>query len=129
MKYCGKCGQEIHDEAVVCVHCGASQGEEAPKPAEKAGSLSVLQLVWSIINIVFGSACLGIPSLLGIIALVMTIIAATAKTIEDVAKYTKIAKILNLVATIIIIAAVCLSVIGSILYFVLVFFLMFVPVM
>ena len=24
MKYCQHCGQEIHDEAVVCVHCGRS---------------------------------------------------------------------------------------------------------
>lgn len=24
MKYCSKCGQEIHDDAVVCVHCGCS---------------------------------------------------------------------------------------------------------
>ncbi len=24
MKYCQKCGQQIHDEAVICVHCGCS---------------------------------------------------------------------------------------------------------
>ena len=24
MKYCQHCGQEIHDEAVVCIHCGRS---------------------------------------------------------------------------------------------------------
>ena len=24
MKYCSKCGKEIHDEAVICVHCGCS---------------------------------------------------------------------------------------------------------
>lgn len=24
MKYCSKCGKEIEDEAVVCVHCGCS---------------------------------------------------------------------------------------------------------
>ena len=24
MKYCSKCGSEIHDEAVICTHCGCS---------------------------------------------------------------------------------------------------------
>ena len=24
MKYCSKCGKEIHEEAVVCIHCGCS---------------------------------------------------------------------------------------------------------
>lgn len=24
MKYCSKCGKEIHDDAVVCTHCGCS---------------------------------------------------------------------------------------------------------
>ena len=128
MKYCTKCGQEILDEAVVCVHCGASQGDESPKPAEKAGSLNIVQLVWSIINILFGGTCFGLPSLLGIVSLVMTIIASTSKTVEDAAKYTKLAKLLNIIATVLIIVAVCLSVIGTILYVVFVVFLAFLPV-
>ena len=24
MKYCAKCGKEIHDEAAICVHCGCA---------------------------------------------------------------------------------------------------------
>lgn len=24
MKYCSKCGKEIHEEAIICVHCGCS---------------------------------------------------------------------------------------------------------
>ena len=24
MKYCTKCGKQIHDEAVICVHCGCA---------------------------------------------------------------------------------------------------------
>lgn len=24
MKYCSKCGKEVHDDAVVCIHCGCS---------------------------------------------------------------------------------------------------------
>ena len=38
MKYCSKCGKEIHDDAVMCIHCGCSvkggavstQEEDAP---------------------------------------------------------------------------------------------------
>ena len=26
MKYCSKCGQEIHDEAIICVHCSCETG-------------------------------------------------------------------------------------------------------
>ena len=34
MKYCSKCGQQLVDEAVVCINCGAMIDE--PKPAEQA---------------------------------------------------------------------------------------------
>lgn len=30
MKFCSKCGKEIHDEAVICVHCGCSTGDSKP---------------------------------------------------------------------------------------------------
>jgi hypothetical protein len=29
MAYCSKCGKEIHDEAVVCVHCGCKIKNES----------------------------------------------------------------------------------------------------
>ena len=34
MKYCSKCGKEVHDEAVVCVHCGCkvASAESHMKP-------------------------------------------------------------------------------------------------
>ncbi len=33
MKYCSKCGQQIEDEAVVCIHCGrAVEGATMPVP-------------------------------------------------------------------------------------------------
>ncbi len=37
MKYCTKCGAQIHDEAVVCIHCGNSMSKppQAPKVASK----------------------------------------------------------------------------------------------
>ncbi|MBQ8496486.1 MAG: zinc-ribbon domain-containing protein [Clostridia bacterium] len=30
--FCSKCGTEISDEAVICVHCGASVGQPETKP-------------------------------------------------------------------------------------------------
>ena len=29
MKYCSKCGQEINDDAVICVHCGCAMQSNA----------------------------------------------------------------------------------------------------
>jgi hypothetical protein len=34
MKYCSKCGQQLVDEAVICINCGAMI--EETKPAEQA---------------------------------------------------------------------------------------------
>ena len=30
MKYCSKCGKQIHEDAVICVHCGCATGNGAP---------------------------------------------------------------------------------------------------
>ena len=32
MKYCSKCGKEIEDDAIICVHCGRAVAN-APAPA------------------------------------------------------------------------------------------------
>lgn len=36
MKYCSKCGKELIDEAVVCVHCGCSTGKNGTAPLIEA---------------------------------------------------------------------------------------------
>lgn len=33
--YCVKCGKEIHDEAVVCPHCGCATGKPFPNQQQK----------------------------------------------------------------------------------------------
>lgn len=33
MKYCSKCGKQIHEDAVVCIHCGCATGKSAPSHA------------------------------------------------------------------------------------------------
>lgn len=35
MKVCSKCGQQIHDDAVICIHCGCST-QDAPKKIAKS---------------------------------------------------------------------------------------------
>ena len=51
MKYCSKCGKEIHDEAVVCVHCGCSQGSSKPNDASSTG-FAVLGFFFPLIGLI-----------------------------------------------------------------------------
>jgi len=37
MKFCVKCGKEINEEAVICVHCGCAVGGEKPSAAVVSG--------------------------------------------------------------------------------------------
>lgn len=34
MKFCSKCGKELHDEAVMCVHCGCATEQSVTKSGE-----------------------------------------------------------------------------------------------
>jgi hypothetical protein len=47
LKFCTHCGKEIHDQAVVCVHCGCAV---APLPSEKQGTS--LPVILGILGIV-----------------------------------------------------------------------------
>ena len=38
MKYCSKCGKEVVDDAVVCVHCGCAVGGQMPTTTNDAPS-------------------------------------------------------------------------------------------
>ena len=55
MKYCSKCGNELHDEAVICPKCGCpvENTNSAAKAAQKAkvASASLLNLIAFVINI------------------------------------------------------------------------------
>ena len=68
------------------------------------------QLVFSIINIVLG--CCGLGGILGIIALIMTIVAKNAPTDAEADKKVHTAKILNIIAII----GIAISTIISVLY-------------
>lgn len=56
MKYCTKCGAQIHDDAVVCVSCGcpttptATTENVAPKTSGLKTAAMILMIVGTIIN-------------------------------------------------------------------------------
>ncbi len=60
MKYCSKCGKEIHDEAVICVHCGCAVESAAAPKREDSNEYNRLM---SFVNEVKTVHVLGIISL------------------------------------------------------------------
>ena len=60
MKFCTKCGKQIHDEAVICIHCGNTIGNIGSNIAnsddEKLKALSVKintnAIIWMVIGVI-----------------------------------------------------------------------------
>ncbi len=64
MKYCSKCGKEINENAVVCIHCGCAVSEIN----EGTKNFNVFGLVGFVISIVsFFLTLYCVTSILGII--------------------------------------------------------------
>ena len=133
-KFCPFCGEAVvkaAEETPVTEEPQAEETpvvEEAPKaeepkveptvvdangaPVVEKPKLNVGMLIWSIINTVLGCCgscptycCTSVNAILGIVALVMTILAKTGAP-EKAEKKLKIAKILNLVSTILLVVGV-----------------------
>lgn len=49
MKYCQKCGAEIHDEAVICPKCGCQQSSAKPMPANEEGEKYTGLIILSVL--------------------------------------------------------------------------------
>ena len=117
MAFCRNCGTELGEEQKFCVNCGAAvepeikqedqPAPEAPEAPKKMG-LNIKMLVWSIVNTVL--CC----QILGIIALVFTILAGENADLETAKKYLKTAKVLNIVG----IACILVYILLLIVYFV-----------
>jgi magnesium-transporting ATPase (P-type) len=65
MKFCTKCGQQIHDEAVICVHCGCAVAPIQPaapaapaEPVRPTRQLKTNRALWKVI--VFSMITFGI---------------------------------------------------------------------
>ncbi len=121
MAFCRKCGSELTEGQLFCIKCGepvdtmnntTAEAQAAPEaaPAEKA-KLNVGMLIWSIINMI---CC---ASILGIVALIFTILADN-QPLEKANGYMRIAKILNIVATVISVLLIMLSIFVFILEFI-----------
>jgi len=51
--FCEKCGKEVHDEAVVCVHCGCSLKSSAVSSADNEpldGAVKVVSFCFPIVG-------------------------------------------------------------------------------
>ena len=102
MSFCPNCGNNLEENVKFCPSCGAKLNDNAePIVVEnimnvenKARSLNVGMLVWSIINILM--CCMP----LGVVALIFTILAKDAATDEVEQKNIKIAKTCNLIGNI-----------------------------
>lgn len=139
MATCPNCNTNVPDNAAHCPNCGAALSAQPPaqppvyqqpvyqQPAYQqppmpqvayqqpygtppSGQLSTGMLVWSIINIF-------LCTVLGVIALVFTVMAKGSPNGEDEQSKLKTAKILNIIATI----GGVLSIIITIIYVVVVF--------
>lgn len=53
--YCKNCGQEIRNEAVICVHCGCSVEKKEPLTEDKiSAAIVILSLIIPLVGIIMG---------------------------------------------------------------------------
>lgn len=56
--YCQKCGKEIDNEAVVCIHCGCATKNQALRKEDSdvrtSGGLIALSILFPIVGIIMG---------------------------------------------------------------------------
>ena len=56
MKYCKKCGKEVNDEAVVCIHCGCSIGKPTTNTNSNSNNLAIrdnlilVSVIWMFLS-------------------------------------------------------------------------------
>lgn len=124
MKYCSYCGVQLADNDIYCSRCGkpvyTPAAEQQAPPTEEGSNpnyyysqpnpnnptynpkvkrpLNTLNLVWGIVNAALGTISF-FPLILGIAAIVFTVIAQDAVTDYDYQYKLKIAKILNIVGS------------------------------
>ena len=65
MKYCTKCGAQIHDEAVVCVNCGCNTGYVAVNStslnSQNSGMITTIKVLMIIGTVYFAFMGFCIP--------------------------------------------------------------------
>lgn len=125
MKKCKFCGADVSEGNAFCSTCGAKTDETPAYEAEvkkdsynktyssatkPVREINVAMLIWSIVNIILGS-CTCAPFILGVIGIVFTILAKDAATDEKAKQYIKIAKVINIITSILIVLSITISMI------------------
>ena len=75
MKYCSKCGAELHDDAVVCTQCGCQVKEMVP---EESSGLGIAAIVFSVLNKKYCKIGLGICIAWIVIWVIIFVVGAAA---------------------------------------------------
>ena len=97
---CPKCGRELPSGAAQCPQCGMwLQTQQYQQPAPAKRELNVGMLVWSILVMVFGILPCFIGFILGLIALIMTVLAPSSAADTEEQSKIRCAKILNIIGT------------------------------
>lgn len=71
MKFCTKCGQQIHDEAVICVHCGCQIASAAAPQEPKKDKKLVITLSQKLDTYGTVAIAIGIFQILTLVGLFM----------------------------------------------------------
>ena len=126
MKFCSKCGKEIHDEAVICIYCGCAVAD-ARERGESNNCVQIRRFcdavkpvnVLSIVGIVL---CLGIGIIFAIISEIMraqvkepiftNLSSSEIGDIESAKRKLNTAKILNTVTCVVFAALLAMIVTG-----------------
>ena len=56
MKYCSKCGKQIEDEAVICIHCGCPTVNKPIVKDESSPGANVLGVLFPIVGLILYAA-------------------------------------------------------------------------
>ena len=54
MKFCGKCGNQLLDEAIMCPKCGCSVGNEQSASERKKTISQTINFIITILGFLFG---------------------------------------------------------------------------
>lgn len=79
MRYCQHCGSEIHEDAVICVHCGRSLEQQKPAQSSTKSNSDTLITIAKVFMIISCVATPAIGLLYGLIFLIPAIATATAE--------------------------------------------------
>ena len=71
MKYCERCGNELHDEAVFCPKCGCAVRYEKPQwkddPSARVNVCALVGFILSLTSVIFIVNIFGILSVAGLV--------------------------------------------------------------